>query len=98
MPDVHELVHRINDLAQEHRWKVFHTWSPNSCGGFPNLCLVRGSRIIFATHSPAREEVEGERREWLKTLDYTGKCEVYMWSLPYWDDIVDILTAPDDDE
>jgi hypothetical protein len=46
--------------------------------GFPDLVLVRGSRLIFAELKVASRRPTDEQRAWLDALNETS-AEVYLW-------------------
>lgn len=79
-------------LAKTLGWQVFHPWlSINSTGGYPDLTMVRGCRLVFA-------ELKGQRRykvpdaqvEWHAMLRGAGQ-EAYIWWPSNWDDIEEVL-------
>ena len=59
--------------------------------GYPDLCLVRGDRLVFAEVKAISGRVSQEQKEWLEALTHTGKCEVYVWQPNDWDKVEDIL-------
>lgn len=82
----------VTELAQLLGWLVYHTWSSiHSEAGFPDLCLVKGKRLIFIELKSAKGIVTCQQQLWLDTLKATGKCEVYLCRPENWDDIVKLL-------
>ena len=69
----------IIELATLYGWLVYHTHdSRRSKEGFPDLCMVRGNRLIFAELKSARGKVSDEQKDWLDRLGCTG-TEAYVW-------------------
>ena len=69
----------VRDLARYGGWLTYHTHnSTRSDPGFPDLCLVRGDRLLFAELKTATGRVSHTQRAWLEALRATG-AEVYLW-------------------
>ena len=87
-----EFQQQVIDLAHIFHWRVYHTWmSIHSAGGFPDLTLARGNRLIFAETKSEKGRLTLAQAEWLEILKATGKCEVYVWMPSDWPEIVKIL-------
>ena len=87
-----EFQQQVIDLAHIFHWRVYHTWmSIHSAGGFPDLTLARGNRLIFAETKSERGKLAPAQAEWLEVLKATGKCEVYVWMPSDWPEITEIL-------
>ena len=59
--------------------------------GFPDLVMVRLSRLIFAELKSETGKVSPAQAEWFALLQATGKAEVYTWKPSDWETIVEIL-------
>ena len=87
----------VIDLAHTLGWRVAHfRTSMNSRGhymtavaadgaGFPDLCMVRRGRIVFAELKAPDGSLSAKQKEWIDALveaqattDYTS-TEVYVW-------------------
>ena len=76
--------HLATDVAREAKrwhWLRYHTFrADRSPAGYPDECLVKGQRLVFAelkrhTESPTLPQVE-----WLDMLSLIGDpVEVYLW-------------------
>ena len=67
-------------------WMAYHTHdSRRSAPGYPDLTLVRGSRLIFAELKSAKGRLTGPQRAWTEALKATG-AEVYVWRPADWFD------------
>lgn len=87
---------QIIPLAKLHGWKYYFTWkSYHSPKGFPDMVLVRGTRLIFAELKKNKGKVTPEQCGWLDALSQIQSVfhsiEVYVWRPSDWDDIVKIL-------
>ena len=85
--------------ASERDWLEYHTHrSDFSPAGFPDLCLVRGPRLVFAELKGPNEKlakVSANQKVWLDRLrvvaEFAEVVEVYLWRPKDWDDILRIL-------
>ena len=76
----------VLDLAEALGFLGYHTWdSRRSQPGFPDLTLVKGSRLIFAELKSAKGKPSPEQKEWLAALRGTS-AEVYLWRPCDWVD------------
>lgn len=82
----------ILDFAKIKHWRVAHfrgAWSKDGeryttpvqaqGKGFPDLCLVRDKRLIFAELKSSKGKVSPEQYDWLEALGKAGGIEVYTW-------------------
>ena len=82
----------IIELATFLGWKSFHAFdSRRSAGGFPDLVLVRGGRLVFAELKKEGEQPRPDQVEWLTALERAG-VEVYVWTIADWAEIAATLT------
>ena len=83
---------QIADLSKMLGYKYYHPWlSIHSPRGFPDCCLVKGERLIFAELKREKGELSPHQVEWLDALKATGKAEVYVWRPSDIEKITDIL-------
>lgn len=74
-----DLQKSITQAAKTFGWRVYHTYnSRRSEPGFPDLVMVRGSRVIFAELKTAKGRISDAQTEWLTALSRTHS-EVYLW-------------------
>ena len=67
------------ELAEAHGWLVYHTYdSRRSEPGFPDLCMVRGRRVVFAELKSQKGRVSTPQQNWIAALGATA-VEVYLW-------------------
>jgi hypothetical protein len=86
-----QFTRQVIELAQIFGWRVYHTWlSIRSASGFPDLCLVRGNRLIFAELKSERGAPTPAQKGWLEALKQTS-AEVYLWRPSDFDMIVELL-------
>ena len=72
----------LRQAALTFGWLGYHTHrSQHSAAGFPDWCLVRRDRLIFAElktdrkgHDPSEAQLE-----WMAALRAFGHTEVYLW-------------------
>lgn len=86
-----EFTWSVRKAAQQLGWLEYHTHrSQFSSAGFPDLCMVRGNRLIFAELKMPKGKVSESQQRWLDDLCVTP-VEVYVWRPDDWDTILDIL-------
>ena len=75
-------------------WRVYHTHdSRRSEPGFPDLCMVRGGRVVYAELKSERGKLTAEQKRWLEDLRGAGQ-EAYMWRPADWPEAIGgVLTA-----
>lgn len=61
-----------------------------SAAGFPDLVLVRGTRVVFVELKREKGRVTQQQREWLDVLE-AALAEVYLWKPKDWDQIEKVL-------
>ena len=82
----------VLEVARACGWLSYHTYdSRRSDPGFPDLCLVRGTRLVYAELKTVKGKLRDAQKEWLARLSEVPCVEVYVWRPPDWDAIVGIL-------
>lgn len=83
---------QVLELAALCHWRAYHSWiSIRSAQGFPDLVMVRLSRILFVELKSERGRVSPAQQEWLNDLALTGKVEVEIWRPSNWETLVEVL-------
>lgn len=87
-----QLQDQVVHVAKLFGWRVFHPWlSIRSAEGFPDLVMVRLSRIIFAELKSDKGRLTPAQQAWRDDLERTGKVEVYVWRPGDWSEILEVL-------
>lgn len=88
-PSEAEFQARVLKLARALGWTCYHThWSKHSEAGFPDLCLVRGPRLLFAELKVwPRLAPQPAQVAWLERLRAVPGVEVYLWAWVFGNDI-----------
>lgn len=82
---------QVMHLLKAMGWKAYHTWrSVHSVKGFPDICAVKGERLLFAELKTEKGRVTPEQEEWLELLAVPQSNEVYLWRPSDWEEIVEI--------
>lgn len=86
---------RIVAYARAQGWLVYHTHdSRRSAPGFPDLCLVRPGRLMFAEVKTARGKLTHEQETWLALLRRSVPgVEVYVFHPADWDNVRAVLSG-----
>jgi len=105
-----ELTKAIVAFARERGWLVAHFETARAMRegggyytpqrgdkGFPDLVMVRASRLVFAELKTARGHVDFAQATWLNRLDgvggIVGGVECYIWRPADWpDDVARVLS------
>ena len=75
----------IIELAGLTGWICYHTHdSRHSAKGFPDLCMVRGKRLIFAELKREKGITSKDQDEWINRLVAADVVEVYVWRPQHW--------------
>lgn len=83
---------RVRKHAQSHGWLEYHTYnSRKSPAGFPDLCMVRNGRLIFAELKTSKGKESCAQRLWLESLRAVPGIEVYLWRPADWPTIEAVL-------
>ena len=83
-----DFMESVVELARLMGWKSYHTFnSRRSEAGFPDLCMTRGGRVIFAELKTDKGKVSPAQREWLDALALCPGLEVLVWRPSDWDDV-----------
>lgn len=71
---------QVVTLARVCGWRVYYTTdSRRSPFGFPDLCMVRPPRLIFAELKTERGKLTPQQIEWLDDLHRVPGIEVFQW-------------------
>lgn len=80
-----EFQQQVIDYAKVYGWKVYHTrYSLGSTGGYPDLTMVKGRRIIFAELKRQNGRVRPDQEVWLVELRKVPGAEVFVWRPSDW--------------
>jgi hypothetical protein len=94
----------VVELAQLAGWRVAHFrpaktskgWrTPVAAdgAGFPDLVLVRESRLVVAELKSGTGRVSQEQQGWLDAFETVPSTEVFVWRPGDWDQVVGVLTG-----
>ena len=100
MHETKEFMPAVIAMAEMRGWRVYHTHdSRRSAKGFPDLCMVRGSRLLFVELKSVKGVVAPEQHEWLLALREVVESEgdsgygsggtgigVHLWRPEQWHD------------
>jgi len=86
-----EFMAKVVTLAKACGWKVYHPFdSRRSAAGFPDLTMVRGSRLLFAELKKDGKTPTAKQKEWLEALG-NAYAEAYCWEPYQWAEIEKLL-------
>ncbi len=74
-------------LARMQGWRVYHAHdSRRSEPGFPDLCMVRAPRVVYAELKTDTGRLGPEQVCWIEELKACPGVEVYVWRPANWDE------------
>ena len=83
---------QVQDLARLCGWRTYHTYdSRRSPEGYPDLCMVRSPRLVYAELKSERGKLTPAQLEWLAELREIAGVETYVFRPSDWDEIVELL-------
>ena len=86
------LQQRIMDTAKALGWLAYHTHDARrSVPGFPDTCLVRGERLVFAELKSEKGKVTVEQQQWLDALEKVPGVECRVWRPADLQDAIEFL-------
>lgn len=82
----------VVELAELYGWLVYHTHdSRGSQKGFPDLVLLRGTRLLFVELKRSLyEKLEPDQERWKDALGRASQV-CFLWAPEQWDEIQTIL-------
>ena len=97
-----DFLEQVIDLAHIFGWRVAHfrpartekgwrTAVSADGAGFPDICMVRSSRVVYAELKSEKGKIGDAQIEWLEALQGTGKVEVEIWRPSDFDRITEVL-------
>lgn len=89
-----ELLGMVRRLARDQGFLVYHTYrSTHSEPGFPDLCLTKPGRLIFAELKRERGKLTQDQHTWQQALSRSlPGVETYTWRPSDMPQITTILT------
>lgn len=83
---------QVREYAEARLWICYHTHdSRRSDPGFPDLLMVRRTRVVAAELKRETGRVSQEQALWLDRLLGTGKVEVFVWRPSDWEKVQEAL-------
>lgn len=83
---------QVTELAQRYGWLHYHTYdSRRSRAGFPDLILIRGSRLIAVELKVGAAGLALDQEAWLAAFALVPGCEAYCWRPEQIEEVVSIL-------
>jgi hypothetical protein len=82
-----QLQEAIIACAKLLHWHCYHTWlSTRSAPGYPDLTMVRASRLLFVEVKSATGKLSPHQELWLGVLGGVPCVEVFVWRPEQWFD------------
>lgn len=82
----------VERLARMYGWLCYHTRrSDRSVPGFPDNCMVKPGRLIFAELKRDGKKPTRAQQQWLDTLATVPGIETYCWFPSDLQEIAEIL-------
>ncbi len=82
----------VVDYATVQGWLVYRTWnSIHSPAGYPDLTMVRGTRLVVAELKSEKGRLSPHQKVWVAKLENVAGVEVYVWRPSDWPAVRDVL-------
>lgn len=82
---------QVMSLLRMLGWLAYHTYSSmRSQKGFPDICAVKGRRVLFIELKREAGYATAEQSTWLEALRAAGQ-EAYLWKPSHWNEILKVL-------
>jgi hypothetical protein len=90
-----DFTRQIRELAQIFGWRRYHTWlAAHSTAGYPDECLVKPPRLVFAELKSDAGKATPAQQEWLDDLAQCTTIETFVWRPSMIDQIAQLLAEP----
>lgn len=90
-PTEKQFMAQVIKLATMFDWICYHTHdSRRSVAGFPDLVMLKGTRMIVAELKVGKGRVRPEQQLWLDRFTLVG-AEVFVWTEQHWPVIQRVL-------
>ncbi len=87
-----DFMQQVITLAQLNGWLCYHVFdSRKSSPGFPDLTMVRGSRLLFIELKSEKGKATPEQAHWLEALSKVETVSTYLWRPSSWQQIEEVL-------
>ena len=88
-----ELQRALSDALRVFGWRAYHPWtSVHSAAGYPDLCAVRGQRLLYAELKGDRGRLTPQQNAWLEALrGVVRPPDVYLWTPADLDHALEVL-------
>lgn len=81
-------------LAKQFGWLYYYTAdSRRSPRGYPDLCLVKDKKLIYAELKTKIGKLRPEQKTWLNALTQVKGVQVYLWRPGDWAQIEAVLSG-----
>ncbi len=82
---------RVEDVLRQYGWLVFHTLrSKGSTPGYPDICAVKGERLLYAELKTEKGRLSEAQNEWMDALARVPCAEVYIWRPSQFDEVLEV--------
>ena len=79
-----DLLAKVRTLARLLGWTTYHTHrSDHSEAGFPDLVMVKGSRLLFVELKSEKGRTSPAQEDWWRKLRLAGQ-EYQLWRCHHW--------------
>ncbi len=82
---------RVEGVLRQYGWLVFHTLhSKGSTPGYPDICAVKGERLLYAELKTEKGRLSEAQNEWMDALARVPCAEVYIWRPSQFDEVLEV--------
>ncbi len=85
---------RVEGVLRQYGWLVYHTLrSKGSTPGFPDICVVKGERLLFIELKAQKGWLTNAQNEWMDALARVPCAECYIWRPSQFDEVLAVANG-----
>ncbi len=82
---------RVEGALRQYGFLVYHTLrSKGSTPGFPDICAVKGERLLYVELKTEKGKLSEHQRAWLDALAAVPCAEVFVWRPSQFDEVLEV--------
>ncbi len=83
---------RVEGVLKAHNWLCYHTLrSKGSTPGYPDICAVKGKRLLFCELKTEKGRLSAAQNEWMDALARVPCAECYILRPSDFDKLLEIV-------
>ncbi len=85
---------RVEGALRQYGWLVYHTLrSKGSTPGYPDICAVKGERLLYAELKTEKGKLSAAQNEWMDALARVPCAETYIWRPSQFEEVLRVASS-----